>query len=150
MSNYSQTLIVTLTLVAGACAAEDGPSTAPGSAESRQQSVQTADAANRLLALSNAAVGVGQVGQRQAFVFDLQAEIEAGAVDMVGWGRMAFANPEFGRQIFLDGRINQKKSCIACSKCTELMRKKTVTGCVIRDSEIYKPYLSGEKQPDWD
>jgi 2,4-dienoyl-CoA reductase-like NADH-dependent reductase (Old Yellow Enzyme family) len=95
-------------------------------------------------------IGTGYTWLRQYGINVAAAEIDAGAIDMVGWGRMAFANPEFGRQIFLEGKINQKKTCIACSKCTELMRKKTVTGCVIRDSEIYRPYFSGDKQPDWD
>ena len=69
-----------------------------------------------------------------------------GNVDIVGFGRMAFANPEFGQQILLNNKLDPKKCCITCSKCTELMRKGTVTGCVIRDSQTYLPYFKGAKR----
>lgn len=62
-------------------------------------------------------------------------------VDICGFGRMAFANPEFPKQIFIDGKIDPKKTCIACSKCSELMRAGKSSGCVIRDSETYAKYL---------
>lgn len=64
---------------------------------------------------------------------------EAGMVDLVGFGRMAFANPNFAKQILETGKIDQTKVCLTCSKCTELMRAFTTTGCVIRDNEIYAP-----------
>ena len=31
------------------------------------------------------------------------------------------------------------KSCIACSKCTQIMRDHGRTGCVIRDANVYAP-----------
>ena len=61
-------------------------------------------------------------------------------VDLCGFGRMSFANPEFPKQIFLNGEIDKKKVCITCSKCSELMRLGTSTGCVIRDPQ-YKNLL---------
>ncbi len=76
-------------------------------------------------------------------------QIAQGNVDIVGWGRMAFANPEFGKQLLIDGLIDKKKTCITCSKCTELMRMHSVAGCAIRDKEVYGPYLKGEKKVDW-
>jgi 2,4-dienoyl-CoA reductase (NADPH2) len=60
-------------------------------------------------------------------------------VDICGFGRMAFANPNFPKQIFQNGLIDKQKVCISCSKCSELMRAGNNTGCVIRDSH-YKKY----------
>ena len=51
-----------------------------------------------------------------------------------GYGRMIFANPDFAKQILNEGKIDVKKQCIACSKCTELMRAGSTPGCVIRDN----------------
>ncbi|TFF98944.1 MAG: flavin oxidoreductase/NADH oxidase [Promethearchaeota archaeon] len=58
-------------------------------------------------------------------------------VDICGFGRMAFANPQFPKQLFTEGVINKKKTCISCSKCSELMKEGKETGCVIRNP-LYK------------
>ncbi|MEG1834536.1 MAG: flavin oxidoreductase/NADH oxidase [Oscillospiraceae bacterium] len=65
--------------------------------------------------------------------------IEMGISDIAGFGREAFAYPEFPNEIFKNGRMEHKKCCISCGKCTELMRSGKVAGCVVRDSEIYLP-----------
>lgn len=67
------------------------------------------------------------------------AVIERGIADIAGFGREAFAYEQFANDI-LNGCFDEKKCCIACSKCTELMRAGTVAGCVVRDSEVYLPY----------
>jgi 2,4-dienoyl-CoA reductase-like NADH-dependent reductase (Old Yellow Enzyme family) len=92
-------------------------------------------------------IGTGYTWLRQFAPNVAAAEIANHRLDMVGFGRMSFANPEFGQQLFLQGGFDPKKVCITCSKCTELMRKKTVSGCVIRDAQTYLPYYKGEKQP---
>ena len=50
--------------------------------------------------------------------------------DLVGYGRMWLAYPEFYRN-FKDGTFDYKKCCLACSKCTALMRNKKVSGCAV-------------------
>jgi 2,4-dienoyl-CoA reductase-like NADH-dependent reductase (Old Yellow Enzyme family) len=68
-------------------------------------------------------------------------EILRGSFDVAGFGRMSFAHPRFPLDIHETGLIDKKKGCIACSKCTELMRMGSVTGCVIRNpkyKQIYK------------
>ncbi|MBQ7039054.1 MAG: flavin oxidoreductase/NADH oxidase, partial [Clostridia bacterium] len=65
--------------------------------------------------------------------------VEKGICSLVGFGRQAFAYPEFAKDI-LSGGMDDKKVCLACGKCSELMRAGTVAGCVIRDSETYMPY----------
>ncbi len=77
------------------------------------------------------------------------AAIEEGWFDMAGWGRQSFAYPDFPRELLETGRIDPKKSCIACSKCTDLMRTGHGTGCVIHDehyTELYKS-IPIEKRP---
>ena len=48
-------------------------------------------------------------------------------------GRMAFADPDIANRILRDGALDRKKICLACSKCTELMRAGHTPGCVVRD-----------------
>jgi len=91
-------------------------------------------------------IGTGYSWLREYSPYIAAYEVSQGNVDIVGFGRMAFANPEFGQQIVLNNRLDPKKCCITCSKCTELMRKGTVTGCVIRDSHTYLPYFKGKQR----
>jgi 2,4-dienoyl-CoA reductase-like NADH-dependent reductase (Old Yellow Enzyme family) len=65
--------------------------------------------------------------------------LEAGGADIIGFGRQAFAYPDFAKDIVSKGTLDSKKCCIACSKCTNLMRAGSVAGCVIRDTEVYLP-----------
>lgn len=62
---------------------------------------------------------------------------DAGA-SLIGFGRMAFAYEGFAHDM-ITGHIDKNKVCIACSKCTEIMRAGGTTGCPIRDQEIYLP-----------
>lgn len=63
-----------------------------------------------------------------------------GVGDFAGFGRMTFAYPTFYKDYLEKGSLDKTKVCIKCSKCSELMRAGTVSGCVIRDSECYMPY----------
>ncbi len=61
--------------------------------------------------------------------------------DFGGFGRTIFAYPDFAKEILTKGEMDPKKICIACSKCTELMRSPGGTpGCVIRDPLYTKLY----------
>lgn len=66
--------------------------------------------------------------------------IEEGLCDAMLFGRMAFANPSFAKQIVEDGRLDPKKVCVTCGKCGDLIRAGKPTGCVIRDTENYLKY----------
>ncbi len=66
--------------------------------------------------------------------------LDNGLADMAGFGREAFAYPEFANDLLHTGTLESGKCCIACGKCSELMRAGSVAGCVIRDAEIYQPY----------
>ncbi len=66
--------------------------------------------------------------------------LNEGVGDFAGFGRMTFAYPTFYKDYLKNGTLEKNKVCIKCSKCSELMRAGTVSGCVIRDSETYMPY----------
>lgn len=68
--------------------------------------------------------------------------ISSGIGDFAGFGRMTFAYPDFYKDYLENGALDKNKVCIKCGKCSELMRAGTVSGCVIRDSEVYMPYYS--------
>ena len=60
-----------------------------------------------------------------------------GLATLIGVGRMAFAYPDFAKDIIHKGRLDPSKVCVACSKCTQIMIDGGMTGCVLRDNEIY-------------
>lgn len=67
--------------------------------------------------------------------------VAAGGCDMAGFGRESFAYPGFAGDILRAGGMDRKKCCIACGKCTELMRAGSTAGCAVRDplyTDIYK------------
>ncbi len=59
--------------------------------------------------------------------------------DYAGYGRTIFAYPEFANDIVNKGELDKNNICIACSKCTEIMRAGSTPGCVIRDKDVYMP-----------
>jgi len=65
--------------------------------------------------------------------------IEQGWMDIAGFGRQSFAYPDFAKDIISEGAMHRKKCCIACTKCTEIMRYDGQTGCVVKDSKVYLP-----------
>lgn len=70
-----------------------------------------------------------------------------GVAAFAGFGRTAFCYPDF----FTDYLSGEKNGgfCLGCAKCTELMRRGSVTGCPVRDGDVYMPYYKkyvlGEK-----
>ena len=69
-----------------------------------------------------------------------------GFADMAGFGREAFAYPEFPKDILSGNGMEKGKCCITCGKCSELMRAGSVAGCAIRDevyTEIYRKLGNG-------
>lgn len=61
-----------------------------------------------------------------------------GHCTMAGFGRMAFAYPDFVRDLRRNGAIDPKRVCVTCGGCAVLLRAGTPAGCVIRDREVYK------------
>jgi len=66
--------------------------------------------------------------------------VKEGWWDIAGFGRQAFAYPDFAKDILNDNKMYRNKCCITCDKCYDLIQKGHVqTGCVIRDQEVYLP-----------
>lgn len=74
------------------------------------------------------------------------ANVAAGRIAMVGLGRESFAYPDAPGDILEKGGMDPKKVCIACSKCTQIMRDHGRTGCVIRDGAVYLPLYNQYRQ----
>ena len=85
-------------------------------------------------------VGSGMSYHRGAIFEVSERLLSDGVCDLVGFGRMWLAYPEFYRD-HLEGRFEEKNCCLTCSKCTELMRAKQVSGCAVFNEyyrELYK------------
>ena len=75
-------------------------------------------------------VGSGLSYYRDDLFEQTEKQLENGVCDLVGYGRMWLAYPEFYND-YLNGTFQGKKCCVACSKCTLLMRNKKVSGCAV-------------------
>ncbi|MBS3787925.1 MAG: hypothetical protein V5A79_02190 [Candidatus Bipolaricaulota bacterium] len=72
------------------------------------------------------------------------------AVDAMGAGRLALANPDFAKEILAkDGGLDEKKLCITCSSCSQMMKDGVEVGCLVRDNAVYNPvYRKGRKKAE--
>lgn len=84
-------------------------------------------------------IGSGYSWLRQYFPYVAAAAIEQGWTSMVGVGRLAFAYPSFAKDLLTTGQLDPKKACIACSRCTQMMRDGVKAGCAVRDAQVYGP-----------
>ena len=85
-------------------------------------------------------VGSGLSYYRDDLMEQSERQLRDGICDMVGYGRMWLAYPMFYRD-YMKGAFDSKKCCLACSKCTELMRAGKVSGCAVFNEcyrELYK------------
>lgn len=79
---------------------------------------------------------------------DLAVNVAAGGIrdkwfKIAGFGRQAFAYPDFAADILEKGSMDRNKCCITCSKCSLLMRSGKESGCPVRDNDIYGSLLRG-------
>jgi len=65
--------------------------------------------------------------------------VEQGISDMPGFGRESLAYPAFASDLLIIGALDDKKCCVTCGKCSELIRSGSAVGCVIKDKEVYLP-----------
>ena len=61
--------------------------------------------------------------------------IAAGNCAMAGFGRMAFADPNFPGKVLSGTGID--RPCITCGGCAQLLRAGVPAGCILRDREQY-------------
>lgn len=67
------------------------------------------------------------------------AMVGEGHAAMAGFGRMAFAYPDFVRDVRTQGCLDERKACVTCGGCAALLRAGRPAGCIVRDREVYKP-----------
>jgi len=91
-------------------------------------------------------VGTGYSWLRHHLGNVAAAVIARGWADLVGVGREAFAYPDFARDLLAIGQMNPRKTCIACSRCTQIMRDHGRTGCVPFDREVYGPIYEAGRE----
>ena len=92
-------------------------------------------------------VGSGLSFYRADLMDRAESQLARGICDLVGFGRMTLAYPSFYRD-WLAGRFDPKKACVACSKCTGLMRAKCVSGCAVFNEyyrNLYKEKVECKK-----
>ena len=82
-------------------------------------------------------VGTGYSWLRQYFPHVGAAVISRGKAGLIGLGRSSIAYPDAPKDLMDSGSLDQDKVCITCSRCTDLMRAGSVSGCSVRDREIY-------------
>lgn len=91
-------------------------------------------------------MGVGLSWLRHLAPYVAAGCIEQGWFNLAGFGRQAFAYPGFAGDLLKKGAFDQAKTCLACSKCTVIMRDGGCTGCVPRDAAVYGPiYQKGRE-----
>ena len=88
-----------------------------------------------------AIVGTGYSWLGLAMPYVAAATKRDGLAKLIGGGRLAFAYPDFACDILSKGKLDPEKICIACSGCTQIMRDRGRTGCVVRDQKVYGPIL---------
>ncbi len=93
------------------------------------------------------------IGSGLSYLRQFAPRMAAGAVregyfQIAGFGRMAFAYPDLAKEILSGEELDPKKCCIACGKCSQLMRFGSKAGCVVRDpvyTKLYQEAVQGQK-----
>ena len=78
-------------------------------------------------------VGSGYSWLRQFYPYVGAGVIDRKEVSFIGLGRSSFAYPDAPKDLMEKGKLDPKKVCVSCSKCTEFMRQGVPTGCAVRD-----------------
>lgn len=65
--------------------------------------------------------------------------IAAGGARAIGFGRQAFAYPNYAADILREGAMRPERCCLTCGLCTKIMRAGGRPGCPVRDAQWYLP-----------
>jgi 2,4-dienoyl-CoA reductase-like NADH-dependent reductase (Old Yellow Enzyme family) len=79
-----------------------------------------------------ALVASGLSYYRDELIAKSEELLNTGKADFIGYGRVSLAYPSLYSD-YLKGAFSPSKCCIACSRCTELMRAGQVSGCAVFD-----------------
>lgn len=80
------------------------------------------------------------IGSAYSYLRQFSGNLAAGMVAgghaaMAGFGRLAFAYPDFARDLLQKGALDRRNVCITCGKCALLLRAGGPSGCAIRDEQ---------------
>jgi 2,4-dienoyl-CoA reductase (NADPH2) len=84
-------------------------------------------------------VGTGYSWLRQFAPSVAAGVLHRNGAALIGFGRMAFAYPDFARDLARRSRLDPRKVCLACSGCSDLPRAGRPAGCIVRDQSFYRP-----------
>ena len=82
-------------------------------------------------------VGTGYSWLRRFWPHVGASVVARGGAALIGLGRSSFAYPDAPRDLMDRGKVDPNRVCIACSRCTELLRGGRLCGCPVRDREVY-------------
>lgn len=119
---------------------DNGPYTPPEPPVKGVERLLSLTAATKAMVPDMAFIGAGYSWLKTFAVQAGAYALDNGHADFIGFGRQAFANPDFANDILKTGAIASNKTCITCTKCVELMRGMITTGCVVRDKTYAKLY----------
>ena len=92
-------------------------------------------------------IGTGLSWLRQFYPYVASAMSEKGWIDSIGVGRGSLANPQFANHLLEKGKLAEDEVCITCSSCSQMMKDGVKVGCVVRDSQMYRPiYQKGREE----
>ena len=105
---------------------------------------------NSAVVIQRAYPGIAVVSSGLSYLRQHSANVAAGMLAagqcaFAGFGRLSFAYPGLAADI-MHGGLSAKECCIACAKCSELMRVGSTAGCVVRDpayAKIYREVVQG-------
>jgi 2,4-dienoyl-CoA reductase (NADPH2) len=86
---------------------------------------------------NTAVVGPGYSWLRQFFPYAAAAAVRTGKASLIGLGRESLAYPDWPNDLAERGVLDPKKVCLACSKCSLMLREGSRVGCAVRDSDAY-------------
>jgi 2,4-dienoyl-CoA reductase-like NADH-dependent reductase (Old Yellow Enzyme family) len=82
-------------------------------------------------------VGGGYSWLRQFFPAVAAAMVRSRKTSLIGLGREGLAYPNWASDLAEKGRLDPRRVCLTCSKCSEMLRAGSRVGCAVRDAEVY-------------
>jgi 2,4-dienoyl-CoA reductase (NADPH2) len=86
---------------------------------------------------SLAVVGAGYSWLRQFFPYAAAAAVRTGKAALIGLGRESLAYPDWPNALAEEGILDPAMVCLACSKCSLMLREGSRVGCPVRDADFY-------------
>jgi 2,4-dienoyl-CoA reductase-like NADH-dependent reductase (Old Yellow Enzyme family) len=83
-------------------------------------------------------VSAGYSWLRHYFPHIAAAMVETEKAMLIGLGRGTLAYPGWVNALAADGFLDQRKVCVCCSKCSQMLRAGCHVGCAVQDAGTYQ------------